>query len=318
MQIVQASRASAILYNLLINREDKRPWLLPANICPIVPITFLKAQTPFEFVDISALTLHMDLDQAERRIRAHTFGGLLYAHTYGESSTPNDFFVELKRLDQSILLVDDRCLCIPELKPVSTNAADVQLYSTGYAKVVDLGSGGYAFLRKDLIYNPVHLPFDPRDHNQIEKDYKRAVQNRVPFEYKDSDWLETDANLPSWNDYCQQIEGELKFSLAQRARLNAVYASHLPAEIQLREEYQQWRFNIRVPHKAKVMSAIFAAGLFASSHYASLAGIMADGQCPQAEILASEIINLFNDRHFDKEKAEQVCRIILENLSQAI
>jgi len=191
----------------------------------------------------------------------------------------------------------------------------VQLYSTGYAKIVELGSGGYAFLKDNVAYGPVHLPFDPRNHDQIEKDYKRAVENRVAFEYKDSDWLETEGSLPPWNDYCQQIETGLKSSLAHRARLNAIYASHLPVKIQLPEEYQQWRFNIKVPNKAKVMDAIFAASLFASSHYASLAGIMVDGRCPQAEILADEIINLFNDHHFDEEKAEQVCRIILENLS---
>jgi len=57
MRIVQAPRASAILYHVLASREQKKPWLLPANICPIVPITFLKARVPFELVDISAETL---------------------------------------------------------------------------------------------------------------------------------------------------------------------------------------------------------------------------------------------------------------------
>ena len=65
MQIVQAPRASAILYNLLKSRENSEPWLLPANICPIVPITFFKAGVPIEFVDISVENLHMDLELAE-------------------------------------------------------------------------------------------------------------------------------------------------------------------------------------------------------------------------------------------------------------
>jgi len=82
MQLIQAPRASAILYNLLVGRADSlRPWLLPANICPVVPITFLKAHIPFAFVDISPATLHMDLNQAEERIKRGEFGGLLYAHT---------------------------------------------------------------------------------------------------------------------------------------------------------------------------------------------------------------------------------------------
>ena len=81
MQIIQAPRASAILYHLLVSQEEKHPWLLPANICPIVPITFLKARIPFEFVDISAETLHMDLEQVEDSIKTRKYGGLLYAHT---------------------------------------------------------------------------------------------------------------------------------------------------------------------------------------------------------------------------------------------
>ena len=64
-----------------------------------------------------------------------------------------------------------------------------------------------------------------------------------------------------------------------------------------------------------MLNAIFASGLFASSHFASLAGIMAGGHCVQAEILADEIINLFNDHYFDERDAEQVCKIIKENLN---
>ena len=121
-------------------------------------------------------------------------------------------------------------------------------------------------------------------------------------------------SLPSWDAYRLQINDALKFSLAHRARLNQIYATRLPVEIQLPSAYQGWRFNIRLRNKAKVLSAIFDAGLFASSHYASLAGIMAEGQSPQAETLAGEVINLFNDHHFDEEKAERVCQVILENL----
>ena len=60
------------------------------------------------------------------------------------------------------------------------------------------------------------------------------------------------------------------------------------------------------------MNAIFANGLFASSHYASLAGIMTNGRAPIAESLADEVVNLFNDHHFTIEMAERVCEIIVK------
>jgi hypothetical protein len=315
MQIVQAPRASAILYNLLKSQDNTQPWLLPANICPIVPITFFKAGVPIEFVDISAETLHMDLEQAAGRLERGAYGGILYAHTYGEPSTPNDFFQDVKSHHPELLLIDDRCLCLPELEPAPNVAADATLYSTGYAKVVELNFGGYAFLQDTTPYQPQYLPFNPQAHEKIEKGYKQVIQEHRTYVYKDSDWLQTDGDLPTWYDYRQQLENGLKTALQQRARLNKIYVDHLPAEIQLPAAYQSWRFNLRLKNKDRVLKAIFAVGLFASSHYASLAGIMAPGQCPQAENLANEIINLFNDHYFDPQKAEQVCALILENLN---
>lgn len=315
MQIIQAPRASAILYHLLNSQANTRPWLLPANICPIVPITFFKAHIPFEFVDISAETLHMDLEQAEALMKTRKYGGLLYVHTYGESSTPNEFFTNIKSLNPELLILDDRCLCIPDLRPDINSYADVTLYSTGYAKIVELNYGGYAFMKEGLQYQPVHLPFTSDDLDELERSYKDAVSKRFRFIYRDTHWLETNADTSTWYDYCNQIKSQIHGSLAQRSILNNIYSERLPVEIQLPQVYQTWRFNIRVKNKKRIMDAIFNAGSFASSHYASLASIMADGRAPQAEKLADEVINLFNDHHFNADKADQVCGIILENLS---
>lgn len=314
MQIIQAPRASAILYHLLVSQKDKHPWLLPANICPIVPITFFKARVPFEFVDISARTLHIDLDHTEVRIRTRKYGGLLYDHTYGEPSTPNEFFAHIKSTHPELLILDDRCLCIPNFEPDDSSFADVILYSTGYAKIVELNFGGYAFMKESVSYQPEHLLFVRGDHEELEKSYKESVSTNQKFIYRDTDWLDTESNLPTWYDYCNQIASRLNESLVQRSMLNKIYASRLPLEIQLPVAYQTWRFNIRVQNKKRVLDAIFNAGLFASSHYASLAGIMAEGYAPQAETLADEIIDLFNDYHFTAPQAEEVCTLIMENL----
>lgn len=315
MKIIQAPRASAILYSLLRSQDNARPWLLPANICPIVPITFFKAEVPIEFVDISAETLHMDLEQAEGRLERGAYGGLLYAHTYGEQSTPVDSFQRVKSQHPGVLLVDDRCLCIPDLDPNPDMVADAALYSTGYAKTVELDFGGYAFLQSGIPYQPRHLPFNARAHEAIESGYERAIQNRASYVYHDSDWLQTDEDLPTWDDYRRQIELGLERASQQRDALNSIYANTLPVEMQLPERYQAWRFNLRLKDKDRALRAVFSAGLFASSHYASLAGVMGPGRCPQAERLANEIINLFNDHHFDAHKAERVCAVILESIA---
>ena len=315
MQIVQAPRASAVLYNILVSQASDLPWLMPANICPIVPITFFKARVPFEFVDISAETLHMDREQAEALIKKRRYGGVLYAHTYGELSTPNAFFAKIKSLDPKLLILDDRCLCIPDLEPDHNSGADVILNSTGYAKIVELNFGGYAFMTDEVPYQPQQLPFSAQAHEELEMAYKVSISRNSKFIYRDTDWLENSSDLPKWSNYCQQIKNGLKESMQQRAALNTIYAANLPVEIQLPDAYQLWRFNIRVKNKKPIYEAIFKAGLFASSHYVSLAGIMSEGRAPQAEVLADEIINLFNDHHFSAQQARKVCAVIMENIN---
>lgn len=315
MKLVFDRRASAILYALLVGRADRRPFLLPANICPIVPITFLKAGVPFEFVDISPQHLHMDLEAAAERLQGGDFGGLLYAHTYGEPFTPFDFFAEVKAAYPTLLLIDDRCLCTPDLEADSHNPADVLLYSSGYAKIVDLGFGGYAFLRDDLPYMPRPLPFRQPDLDALEQAYKESLVTRQPFVYSDSDWLESGGDLPPWEQYRCQLNQGLVQTQTHRQEINALYAARLPLEWQLPPSYQNWRFNLRLPRRDQVLGALFEAGLFASAHYASLAGIMAPGRCPQAETLAAEVINLFNDRHYTLAMAEKTCAIISRQVS---
>jgi len=316
MQVVFAPRASAILYSLLEGLLDRRPWLLPANICPIVPITFLKAGIGFEFVDISLETLHLDLRRAEMLVNSQQgrYGGILFAHTYGDPSTPSDFFKAIKNVDRRMRIIDDRCLCIPDLSRDPVSPADITLYSTGYGKIVDLGFGGYAFLNEEVRYEASHLTFKKSDYRILERNYKEAVRRRDRFIYVNNDWLETDTGLPLWSDYCRSIEDGLKVSLAQRCALNEAYRASLPPEIQLPSAYQTWRFNVRLKEKQRTLKAIFDAGLFASSHYASLAGIMNEGQCPVAEELERQVLNLFNDHHFSLEQAKRTSTIILENL----
>lgn len=316
MEFVYAPSASTILYNLLVRRADHRKFLLPANICTIVPLTFLKAGVAFEFVDLSTESLHMELEAADRRLRSGHCGGLLYAHTYGEPSTPDDFFEAAKAADPTLLVIDDRCLCIPDFLPLQSSApgADVLLYSTGYAKIVDLGLGGYAFFRGAIPYRSRHLPYRPADLQALKEACMHSSLSHQPFVYADSDWLQTDADLPPWEDFRSRAEAALEVSLAHRRELNIIYTTRLPAELQLPAGYQTWRFNLRLPDRNGTLKAIFDGGLFASAHYASLAGIMAPGACPHAEELAGQVINLFNDYHYTSEMAEKTCDIILRRL----
>jgi hypothetical protein len=315
MKTAFAPRASAILYDILRSLPYRQPFLVPANICPIVPITFLKSGTPFEFVDISPVSLNMDLDLVEDLLRssAGRHAGILYAHTYGDPTTPSEFFRWAKERWPGLMIVDDRCLCVPDLDP-SESTVDATLYSTGYAKILDAGFGGFAFLRDELPCKHHGLAFDAMELRALERDYRKSVESGSGFEYRDSDWLQTDAALPAWGEYIERVRQLLPATLAHRAEINAVYNSLIPAELQLGQAYQLWRFNLRLARKGAVLKRIFEAGLFASSHYRSLVGIMGEGTGTHATGLATNIVNLFNDQHYTVDMAERTARIILGSL----
>ena len=86
------------------------------------------------------------------------------------------FFAELKRLQPSFLIIDDKCLCRPDydglrLAPFS----DVTLFSTGYSKYVDLGFGGFAFLDDSVPYRRHARGFAESALLELTRRYKDAI-----------------------------------------------------------------------------------------------------------------------------------------------
>jgi dTDP-4-amino-4,6-dideoxygalactose transaminase len=319
MRLVVAARAATILYNLLCVQPRRKTFILPANICPIVPLTFCKAQVPFEFIDISPDSLCLDAAQTLMRLKKNlsSYGGILFAHTYGTESSFETFFSKIKQMAPQLLLIDDCCLCAPRFEPPQATSADVVLFSTGYAKIAELGYGGYAFLRESVPYAEHLLTYDATALDNVTAAYKHAIAHGTRFEYTDSAWLDTTKPTVSLQTYQTQVEQTRAAALAQRAKLNAVYTRHLPAAIQLPSEFQTWRFQIRVPQRERLLRAIFDAGYFASAHYASLAGIFtASDDAPNSRALAAHVLNLFNDHHFDSARARAVSDIVNAHLSR--
>ena len=92
-----------------------------------------------------------------------------------------------------------------------------------------------------------------------------------------------------------------------------MYNSLIPPELRLPDRFQLWRYSVRMTDKTSALKEIFAAGLFASSHYASLVGIMGPGNGAHARALADHVVNLFNDSHYTPAMAEATARIVLRN-----
>jgi hypothetical protein len=316
--IVIEPRAATVLYNFLRTMAAPRTFLLPANVCPIVPLVFNKARVAYEFVDITETDLCLDLGAAHTKVQAapERYGGILYVRTYGFQRKVTDEFRAVQALAPHVNIVDDRCLCAPELAGEVDATASLTLYSTGYGKYVDVGGGGYGWLADQAGYGRHQTPHEPAALERVTAEYKAAVKEQRAVRDADGDWLDTGEVKQTWPAYWARIQEQQAVVAAHKRRINRLYAEGLPAQIQLAPDFQQWRFNIRVPAKERLLEKIFAAGLFASSHYAALIGVFGPGTGTRARALFADVVNLFNDLYIREPQAEQVLEIVQAHLQE--
>lgn len=307
--IATANRACSLLYSF-IKEHSCGVWLLPVNICPDVPLTFCLAKVPFQFVDINPETLCIDIGEVERILRQSPlkYKGILFVRTYGVLKETNSEFGLIKSINKDIIIIDDRCLCVPEMNPHFWNA-DMLLYSTGHCKQIDLDGGGLAFYKEDtrLVIDNMLL-YDGTNEEAL---YKQAYLLEKPLTNIPQGWLKMDYYL-SVEECFAKIENQKTDRIKQRATINEIYSSRLPSSIQLDKEYQSWRFNICVaaPLKKQILEALLKNGLFASSHYHSANRLFDNNQFPVSDSLYASVINLFNDKYYSQEKAIETCNII--------
>jgi len=272
-QRVSAYRGNRILFNFIKANAISGTAILPANICASVQETLRYAGLNIRFVDIDASSLCMDIAAAIELVQDASL--LIYVHTYGVESIPDAFFAEAKKRNPNIYIVDDRCLCIPELdaKTHEHSLADLVLYSLGPKKFVVMEHGAVGFINDRCRYEEIeeHSFFEPIDYT-----------------------FDEDAVLAR--------REELR---AYKQHLNDIYSELLPKAIHLPNIFHHWRFNIRVENKAEIMQALTDNGLFSSGHYKPLAD-----NCPNAQDLYEHVINLFNDTYYTEEQARKTCEII--------
>ena len=271
---VTSYRANKILFDFLKSNQLSGTIILPANICPDVVDTLRYVGLNIRFVDINAHTLCMDWQQV--MAVAKDAAAVLAVHTYGIEEDFNEQFAALRAINPDIAIIDDRCLCMPELVEPNSNG-DLVLYSMCSKKQVDLGIGGIGYVADGRNYEEITVP-----KNDVLTNESWALDEKT-------------------------LLAKMDAVIKHKEKLNAIYRMNLPANIQLPAPYQHWRFNIIVPNKEEILNALFNAGLFASGHYQP----QAEG-CTVATNLYNHVINLFNDFYYTEEQAIKTCERINE------
>lgn len=308
-------RASTILYNYLMTLPKGIKFFVPANVCPIVLATFLKAQVSYELIDIDCDSLCISLKDVEKNLKANTPQGLLFVRTFGFCADVSDWFRHIKAQNPLLHIVDDRCLCRPSFEENTFyDCVDITLFSTGYAKFVEFGLGGYAWLSPEIAssYKELPLPFQSGDHEQLVSDFNQAISLRETYNYKDSAWLNNGGLDESTESYFSRITQQYEVSKLQKDKINNIYKRLIPEHLWLGERFNDWRFSIFVKDKNLLIQQIFNAGYFASSHYASMAGIFSEQRAKVTSSVHGHVVNLFNDHRVTEDAATEIAQIVLE------
>ena len=303
------NRGAAVLYYFLKGNNSGRPFLLPANVCPIVPLTFFKAGVPFEFVDIDE-THAMCRSQCIDRISHKKYGGILFVHAYGRIFDNGAFYRQFKTFDPSLLIIDDKCLCRPRLTDEVPADTDLELYSTGYAKYIEFAYGGWGIVNDCLNYIREPLVFREEVYKELMEYLRLCLNKGCCWDMTWEEWLDGSVFRESVPAYLQKIAFRLAEMDQHKECLNGIYEKNLPKEIQWGKDYNSWRFMINIINREKVLAKIFEAGLFAGTNFPSVSYLFGGISLPHAEEEQKRVMNLFNDFRVDEEFAYKVCDII--------
>ena len=315
-QAIIENRASILIYNFLSLLKQPKKFVLPVNICPIVPLVFIRAGVEFEFVDIDPETLCLDI-QLALDIILNAEGdlsrkGILFVRTYGFISDRQTRDLKFLRENYpDLIVIDDWCLCAPKYCK-QTEYSDLEVYSTGYSKYVDLGFGGYGFLEQNFGYKSVNTLIDDRrlpSKSSLEVKLLESLNFTKANNKREYEWLKKGAKPDtSFDLYMDRIQQQITPIATHKSCINTVYRRELHEVLCFGDEYNEWRFNIFVQNTNQLITKIFQSGLYASTHYDLI--IECEKRFPIASNLRAHVINLFNDQHFCIEQAHLISEII--------
>jgi len=283
-------RASIVLYYFLLSQK-KGLYLLPVNICSVIYDVFLETGNDVHFIDIDRKTLCVDEEKLFSFLATQKCTGVLLNHTYGVDVNFTGIISKMKS-EYDIVIIEDRCLCRPEL--FANAEVDLTLYSTGYAKMIELSyGGGYGIIRDEAYVKNCN-----KELNNVSISFKEKIKFTYNFNIEKKQYF---LDIASCEDYI----------ISHKKKINNIYDYYL-SQYKLNDIYNYWRYNILCKNKETLLNIIFSHDLYASSHYKPLSENVLD--YANAYLLSRTIINLFNDKYFTERQAEELSKIIICNI----
>lgn len=164
-------------------------------------------------------------------------------------------------------------------------------------------------MRKPSEYAPETMHFQMSAHEELVSKFRKVLEEHCDFDCPETPWLDTrDPEMPL-EQFRHLVEARVEESARHRECLNSIYAEQLEAWA-APAECRDWRFTLFCDCQQELIRAIFAAGHFASAHFASLAPMFGPGDVPVADSCGKRVVNLFNDFRYDLDRSSQLATLV--------
>jgi len=311
-------RASSGIFLILKSLFVGGEVIIPANICyaAVYPVVFA-GNIPL-FCDVDAVDGNVRMKDIKAKVSSQT-KAIIVPHMYGNPIIEIDE-IQTFCMQHGIILIED-CASAMGAKlsgrPVGT-FGDYVVYSTGYAKTLDLGFGG--IIASDVTLSEIA---------KMERDFNKRIPSWESATFEFSKQYRTFRNsglrlcMSEFEPYFRQSDFRELFLFRSRPewqdKINSAVVSRLDAEIQLRIDHAQiyhqaiewnnvhdlreykyvtgavpWRYSLLLAPERRhlFIKTLLGAHIPVSDWYPTITELFANEEVfPNAEHMGNSIVN---------------------------
>lgn len=314
---IVAGRAAAAIYAVLKSLFSGREVLVPANVCYAAVYPILYSGNRPVFCDVADHAGNVSLETIKAAVNPNV-GAVLVPHMYGNPVREIQAIAEFCANHGMVLIEDCASSMGAEVDgQLVGHFGDYAVFSTGHAKVVDLGGGGIVFSDKDLSRIGEilgELPYRDRASEEHETEfsrtYRRFLNTRRPLaDFKERGYFAGDfSDCYLWNgdaDFSRgvldvagaRIDGERTRRKSRFGELKAMFldAVHGVEIYDYADGAIPWRFSffIDASLRQKVADALLAESIPVSDWYPVIVELFGDQtEYRNASSMGKSILNV--------------------------
>ncbi len=334
--LIFTGRGSSALWAVLKSLDmANAKVLLPVNICEIIYPIVIKAGFEPIFYDVDSVTGNARLDNIE-----DSFTGeetvLIVVHNFGAPLEISEISKWAKK--NNLFLIEDVCNAIGATyqgKPLGI-FGDASFFSFGYAKMIEYGVGGAAFIRDTALTSAVKRRIASLDeysdtHKSKDMEYQRRLREirqttgtqtpatYLPLYKEYSEYLLYRIDLKTENEI-RELLNHLDNSIAERARKALRYRNEITSTrvMHINEIPGQvyWRYNIRVESEIRddLIMELRKNNILASTWFLPIVELFESdidmGKYSGSRTFGNQVINLFVDHRVSQNDISKAIGVI--------